>query len=210
MLDQTANSCGCPEAIYARELSHRANNALQGALAAMHLGRRGGAGLDYAVQRLEGVIALNRALGPDRAGVVETEKVIRQVCAAVVKAAGSEDVDVIVSADTIWAESHRVRPLLMVIAELVGNAISHAFPEGAGTVLVSLRDSGRSARLVVEDDGICGGWDRPGGQGRGIVDAFAAHLGGRVRRGITSGGSSRIVVILPTIALVAYCSEGRA
>ncbi len=203
--------CGCRDAVYAREVAHRAANALQQAVAAIHLSRRGAIDLDDAMSRITATIALNRALDSNTSGLIEAGGAIGAVAQAVTVAAGvGEDVNVIIDAKPLLADARTVRPVLMMVAELVGNTVRHAFPEGHGTVHVTLDDTDGTTRLVVEDDGACRGWHRTGGQGCGIVDALARSLGGRVLRSLTPGGSSRVEAVMPSIAAAAAVPAGVA
>jgi len=211
MIQPDSIECPCVEALYAKELSHRAANALQQAIAAVHLSRRGGADLDDVMVRLHATAALHQVLGRSNGGLVNAADQISDVCAATVIAAGaSDDVTVAIDLDDVLAETSTMRPVLMIVAELVSNAVNHAFPENAGIIHLEMRHSGMTTLLVVEDDGVCGGWYRPGGQGGGIVDALASSAGGRVTRSLTPGGASRIEVILPSLAAAAAAPVGCA
>lgn len=211
MIQQDSSECPCIEAVYAKELSHRAANALQQAIAAVHLSRRGGVDLDEVMERLQATAALHHVLGQTSGGLVNAADQINDVCAASVAAAGAgDDVTVAVDLDAVLADMAVMRPVLMIVAELVANAVRHAFPENTGTVHLEMRHSGMTTFLVVEDDGVCGGWHRPGGQGGGIVDALARSAGGRVVRSLTPGGSSRVELVLPSLAAAAASPVGHA
>jgi two-component sensor histidine kinase len=211
MIHPDSTECPCIQAVYAKELSHRAANALQQAIAAVHLSRREGVDLDEVMDQLQATAALHHALGQSRGGLVNAADQISDVCAASVAAAGAgDDVTVAIDLDDVVADMAVIRPILMIVAELVANAIRHAFPESTGTVHLEMRHSGMSTFLVVEDDGVCGGWHRPGGQGGGIVDALASSAGGRVIRSVTPGGSSRVELILPSLSAAAASPMGHA
>lgn len=196
--------CACPETIYARELSHRTANVLQQAIAVVHFGRRGGTGLDAALRQLTGAADLHRLLGEPASGMVEIADLLERACWSMASAAGAgEDIRLDVGCDAFIADAFASRPVLILATELVANAIKHAFPDGRGSIMVALRDDGMHTSLVVEDDGVCSGWWRPGGQGLGIIDALASSAGGSVTRTLTPGGSSRIEVLMPSIAALA-------
>ncbi|RYF13487.1 MAG: sensor histidine kinase [Oxalobacteraceae bacterium] len=211
MIQEPANECPCIEAVYAKELSHRAANALQHAIAAVHLSRRGGADLDDVMDRLHAVAALHHVLARSGGGLVNAADEISDVCAASVLASGAGD-DIRVTADlhAVLAATTVVRPILMIVAELVANAVKHAFPDNAGTIHLEMRHRGMATLLVVEDDGVCCGWHRPGGQGGGIVDALVLSAGGRVDRSLTPGGGSRIEIVLPSLAAASSAPMGHA
>ncbi|GGB39678.1 hypothetical protein GCM10011380_31490 [Sphingomonas metalli] len=205
MPEATRTDERCVHAIYAREIAHRSANMIQQAIAAVHLSRRAGPGpLDVAMSQLTGAAELHRALGSPPAALVDIGYVLELACGAAVRAAGAMgNVQLHIAVDPVLADARVTRPLLMIAVELVSNSIRHAFEHGRGSITVGVRDKGDSMVLLVEDDGECHGWDRPGGQGRGIVDDLADALGGRVRRTVTPGGSARVSVEMPTIAAVA-------
>lgn len=94
----------------------------------------------------------------------------------------------------------RAAPAALVVNELIGNAVKHAFPEGAGgTVAVRLRQADGTAEIVVADDGV--GFPRPEADLRGfgltIAHLMCRQLGAelvfqRVQPGVCA------VVTLPT------------
>ncbi|MEL6616774.1 MAG: sensor histidine kinase, partial [Bacteroidota bacterium] len=71
-------------------------------------------------------------------------------------------------------------PLALATAELVANACEHAFPEGAGTVRLSLRVEHGVLLLDVTDDGVGGLLDLDASPSLGLrlVSDMARQLGG--------------------------------
>lgn len=203
--------CGCAGALYAKELSHRSANALQQAIAAVHLSRRGGAHLEEAEERLRATAALHGFLDDARHQLVDAADQVSDVCAAVVIAAGAgETVDVLADLDPVMADKAALRPLLMIVAELVGNSVRHAFREGGGIIQVTMRHQGMVTELVIEDDGVCAGWHRHGGQGGGIVNALVRTMGGKVGRSVTPRGSGRVEISVPSVAAITAMPAGSA
>ncbi len=69
-------------------------------------------------------------------------------------------------------------PLGLIISELVGNALEHAFPDGrGGTVTVRLNEERGIALLEVGDDGVGGNEGKPG-FGLTLVRILAEQLHG--------------------------------
>lgn len=208
---QKDTDCGCAGALYAKELSHRAANALQHAIAAVHLSRRGGAHLEEAEERLRATAALHGFLDDARHRLVEAADQISDVCAAVVIGAGAGDtVDVLADLDGVMADKAALRPLLMIVAELVGNSVRHAFRDGGGIIQVTMRHRGMVTEIAIEDDGICAGWHRHGGQGGGIVDDLVRSLGGKIGRSVTPRGSGRVEIAVPSVAAITATPAGCA
>lgn len=195
-----------------RELSHRTANALQRAIAAVHLSRRGNLDhLDDAMECLSGAAELHSILaehGLDPVDLAERLKLVammtRQACGA------AAVVQLVFDADRVIVSTEDARRVSMIVSELVGNSIRHAFPDQVGSILVLVRDDGRHTGVMVEDDGVCEGWSRAGGQGIGIVDDLARALGGATKRTILPSGGSRVQIVIPSIALVARETAGTA
>lgn len=211
MMEEFAERCGCADSLYARELSHRTGNVLQQAIAALHLSGRGKLRIETAISRLTAAAELHHSLEPNSAGVIDLERKLRTIAGAVIAGAGAnEGVNWVVQADDLLTEARVARPVLMIVAELVSNSVRHAFADGRGTIAIRVYSRGASTCIVVEDDGYCGGWDRPGGQGRGLVDALAKSLGGKVERFLTLASSSRIEIVVPSLLAAAQRPAGRA
>ncbi len=205
MLQVTSAAENCLHAIYAREMAHRSANIIQQAMAAVSLSRKVGPGpLDLAMSRLTGAADLHRALGSPATMLNDIHEALETTCGAAIRAAGAEGaVKLHVIVDPKLVDARATRPLLMIAAELASNSIRHAFEHGRGSIIVDLHGTHDGMALTVEDDGTCQGWDRPGGQGRGIVDDLAAALRGRVRREVTSRGSARVSVEMPSVVMLA-------
>ena len=73
----------------------------------------------------------------------------------------------------------------LIATELVINALKHAFPDGARTIVVSFESSASAWRLAVSDDGVGISRNLPEatvriGLGTTIVEALTRQLGGRL------------------------------
>ena len=94
-------------------------------------------------------------------------------------------------------------PLVMVLTELVQNAVEHAYPAGvSGDVTVSAERSARWLDVVVADDGrgLPKGFslERSNGLGLQIVRTLVeSELGGQLELTAAPGRGTRAVVDLP-------------
>ena len=84
------------------------------------------------------------------------------------------------TADPLQAGPDIVVAVGIVAAELILNALRHAYPGGRGPVRVSLCAEGPDTKLIVEDDGVGGRTDaaRPRGVGQRIMAGRADKLSG--------------------------------
>jgi len=200
------------EILYAQEFTHRAGNMLQVAIAALHYGQSGGErGIAKALDVLTGTADLHRLLTRMQMPVVDLEEFLLDVCDAMRRSLGKQaDVEICVFVPAVPVLAGNAMKVAMMIAELVGNSMRHAFRDGGGWITVEADDDGIRTDVIVEDDGRCEDWTRSGGQGRGIVDAIAEDLGGSARRSITKKGSLRVDIALPSIAAAAQPFQGSA
>ena len=90
-------------------------------------------------------------------------------------------------------------PLGLLVTELVGNAMKHAFPDGAaGKVTVTLEHRDGTATLTVADDGVglppqvphAAGGRPSGGLGMMLVRSLAGQIGGTVAIGARADGAA--------------------
>lgn len=172
-----------------REIDHRVMNTLALATSLVRLQRRKADGEAVATALLETehrLTALSRVhaqLHRSDGGVrwVAMDAYLTDLARHFADAAG--DVGISCVADPVRMETDAAVKIGIVAAELVVNALKHAFgPGGRGRILVELRRSGESWRLSVEDDGR-GMPEGAEGSGLGttVVEALAHDLGAALR-----------------------------
>jgi two-component sensor histidine kinase len=80
---------------------------------------------------------------------------------------------------SIMPDSH-VTPLAIILHELMSNALRHAFPgDAGGVVAVAVSQASDGVSLVVRDTGVGCDISRLG-EGLGLIEGLADHLGGSV------------------------------
>ncbi len=67
---------------------------------------------------------------------------------------GNPFIEFKIDVDSILLDSDTVIPLGLIINEIVSNSIKYAFPNGLGTVKISLHENSDKSKLIIEDDGI--------------------------------------------------------
>jgi len=187
--------------IFLRELTHRVANNF--AVIAALISRKAGSindaqarsVLDEAIEQVTIMARLHRHLQVDGEAVsVESKQFIGELC---------QDLQTFMARDRPVTIEHtsisctlavgQAVPLGLIINELVTNALKHAFPGNrSGTVRVRLQQpTSGNLLLVVEDDGVgMRGHSLPTGMGRGVVDALAAQLGGKLECRSRDGGTT--------------------
>ena len=197
--------------IFLRELSHRVANNF--AVIAALISRKAGSitdaqarsVLDEAIEQVTIMARLHRHLQVDGEAVsVDSKQFIGELC---------QDLQTFMARDRPITIEHtgiscmlavaQAVPLGLIINELVTNALKHAFPGNRrGTVHVRLdQPTSKNLLLVVEDDGVgMRGHSLPTGMGRGVVDALAAQLSGKLECRSDDGGTT-LSLSVPTAPL---------
>lgn len=144
-----------------REIHHRVKNNLQtvAALLRLQARRTGNAeaqqALGEAVRRVTSIALVHEALSMSVDEEVDLDGVFDQLIPVVVDVStvGSQ-IRVQRDGDLGVFPADRATPLVMVLTELVQNAVEHAFEPGTnGTVLVTARRSSRMLDVTVRDEG---------------------------------------------------------
>ena len=91
--------------------------------------------------------------------------------------------------------SERCWMMGMIVAELVNNAVRHAFDEQGGAIEVECRTSGAFVECHVSDNGSASSVDVRPGSGLKIIGALAQELGARFQFNFGEDGSHAVLVI---------------
>ena len=145
-----------------REIHHRVKNNLQTVAALLRLQSRRVANaeartaLEESMRRVSSIALVHETLSSAIDEEVAFDEVVDRLLAMlgeVTGAAGRVRVGRAGSFGELPAEL--ATPLVMVLTELVGNAVEHGFPDGrSGTVQVSGRRSEHSLTVAITDDGV--------------------------------------------------------
>lgn len=192
------------QAALRREADHRARNTLQ--LVSSLIVLQGRRTADHAAR--EALRALHRRVAAvslaqrlvDQGDVgdrVDIAAIVRELAAELAGAAGREDVEVALEVEPLAAPARIGAPIALILAEGLGNALTHAFPEGrGGRVRVQLRREEAGFELCVVDDGV-GLADGAGdGFGLALVELLAQQLRARLARTPAQPGL-RLAVSVP-------------
>ena len=75
-------------------------------------------------------------------------------------------------------------PLALLVCEFVTNAYKHAFPDGKGTIAVTLSKIGDDLRLIVADDGygfdVKAAHNKPDSEGMHLIEDLTDQIGGKL------------------------------
>ncbi|HEY3001117.1 MAG TPA: histidine kinase N-terminal domain-containing protein [Kribbellaceae bacterium] len=144
-----------------REIHHRVKNNLQTVAALLRLqARRTSApearqALEEAVRRVASIALVHETLSTSLDERVDIDQVVDRVIPMLTEVAITETSVVVRRAGSFGVlAAERATPLVMVLTELVQNALEHAFAPGQrGSVVISVDRSARYLDVVVTDDG---------------------------------------------------------
>jgi two-component sensor histidine kinase len=115
----------------------------------------------------------------------------------------SSGIKIEVKAEPLEIDPDRAVPFGLLVNELATNAIKHAFPGGAGRVVLSVEQIGDQLELAVADDGV-GMKDKdsakiPEKRGSEYVAVFVRQLGGTIVPSRSEGAGTIVRIRLPLL-----------
>ncbi|HEX3364171.1 sensor histidine kinase [Phenylobacterium sp.] len=190
-IDAISSSKASPEPqplLLVNEISHRVLNEYTHAITTLAMARAGvtditaRSALAAAEGRLRACANVHRALRPPPGGRPrDLGAYLETVCVALTCASLRErgvhltliPCDVSLAADRCWR-------VALITAELVHNAVRHAFDEGGGRIIVEVENLGSTILCRVRDNGRPPSPCPPQGSGRRIVESLTQALDGRI------------------------------
>jgi PAS domain S-box-containing protein len=138
--------------------------------------------------------------GPTVAVDVYLREIARAMSASLLGAGSG--INIRIEAEALEIDSDRAVPFGLLVNELATNAIKHAFPGGAGHIVLGVEQIGGEIELTVADDGI--GMPEavvraPEKHGADYVAIFVRQLGGRMIPPVSPATGTIIKVRLPLI-----------
>ena len=209
--DAAAPSAALAEALAQKdallhEIDHRVKNNLQLIASLILLQSRrtadeaARAALKTVLDRVTAVATVHRRLFQGDPLRFDVADFVRDLTADLAAAAGRDDLEIVLELDHVSIAAASAAPLALVVNELLGNALKHAFPVGhPGRLRVSLHSGEDGCRLVVADDGA--GLDgQPPGFGLTIVRLLCQQLHAEFDLADAQPGVRATVVVPMTIA----------
>jgi two-component sensor histidine kinase len=167
-----------------REVDHRTRNNFQIA-SSLLLSRASGQPdprlreeLQKAAGRLQSLAAAysNLALSSADLSTVLVHEHLREICDRVREGMLPAGVTLSFDAEPVQMPAQTAVAIALIVNESLTNAAKHAFPDGLGSVAVSLRTEGDSLLVTVEDDGIGHMPGEAGGTGSKLIGLLARSL----------------------------------
>ena len=164
------------------ELDHRVKNNLQ-LIASLILLQSRRTADDGARQALKTVLERVTAVATVHRRLVQGDRLrfdvadfLRDLTGDLAAAAGRDDLEIVLDLEHVTIPAASAAPFALVVNELLGNTLKHAFPAGRdGRIAISLAVVGDACVLTVADDGV-GLGDQPPGFGLMIVKLLCQQL----------------------------------
>jgi two-component sensor histidine kinase len=132
--------------------------------------------LKAVLERVTAVATVHRRLFQDDPLRFDVADFVRDLIGDLAAAAGRDDLEIRLELDEVALPAASAAAFALVINELIGNALKHAFPAGrAGRIAVSLARVGSVCVLTVADNG-AGMGGRPPAFGSTIVRLLCQQL----------------------------------
>jgi two-component sensor histidine kinase len=187
------------------EISHRVLNEYTHAITSLAIARAGTTdataqcALAAAEGRLRAYANLHRSLRPPLGRApCDLGRYLETVCAALSCASlRDRGVRLTLIPSEVWLEAGRCWRVALIAAELVDNAMRHAFRRGGGRILVEVESLGSTILCRVADNGRPASANPPQGRGRSIVESLTHALGATIEWRFESSGTE-VVLQLPS------------
>jgi two-component sensor histidine kinase len=181
------------------ELQHRVANNMQLVASVLQLerttARSKAESLAAAQRRLELLSSIHRRLYDSAASTQPVTAHLAGLCDDLVRAEGRNDLTVEVQPSALVLGPERLIILSLLAAEIVTNALKHAFKADGGRIDVRIDSLTDPCVLTVSDNGsgMAAGEEALGSSlGRSIINSLAAHLRGNVTYSSDDGTTVRV------------------
>jgi two-component sensor histidine kinase len=107
-----------------------------------------------------------------------------------------DNIELSLDVDPVAVSGSKAAPLALLVAELVGNALRHAFPDGRGRLSISAK-SNQVLRIAVEDNGVGLGRHASSDEsfGKTLINMLARQLRGAMQWEDAAPGTRAVLVI---------------
>jgi two-component sensor histidine kinase len=179
-----------------REIHHRVKNNLQAVSSLVRLQPLSQERKDDMTRRIAAMVAVHEQIyGADQFDRVEVAGYVDRLAKEVAQGFRGH-ISIETRIDPLTLGPDHAMPLGLIVNEVVTNAFKHAFADRVdGRLLVGLSVEGKTARLVIEDDGPGYAPDHEEGMGSRLIDGFVAQLRGTLE--IDTAAGTKVVVTFP-------------
>jgi len=189
------------ERLLLREITHRINNEFASAIqvvsfaAAKSGDRNVKAALADVMERLHNYARVHHALQmPANNDCIDACTYLRELCRSISRSKlENRNIELVLVERLFWMTSERCWLMGMIVAELITNAVRHAFGPEGGTIRIEWRTSGQLVECRVSDNGSGSVAAVRPGSGLRIIEALAQALGAEFRFNLGEKGSESVL-----------------
>jgi two-component sensor histidine kinase len=191
------------ERLLLREITHRINNEFASAIqvvsftAARSPDQNVKAALAGVMEQLRNFARVHHALQmPASDDCIDARAYLRALCDSIGRSKlQSRNMELVLLESPFQMSSERCWMMGMIVAELITNAVRHAFDGQGGTIEVECRRSGAFVECRVSDNGSASSADVRPGSGLKIIWALAQGLGASFKFNFGEHGSQAVLII---------------
>ena len=191
------------ERVLLREITHRVNNEFASAIqvvsftAAKSSDRNVKAALAGVMEKLHNYARVHHALQmPASDDRIDASAYLRSLCESISRSKlENSNIELVLVECPFQMGSERCWKMGMIVAELITNAVRHAFDAQGGRIEVECRPSGAFIECRVSDNGAASSGDLRPGSGLRIIKALAESLGADCEFDYGDAGSVAVLMI---------------
>jgi two-component sensor histidine kinase len=191
------------ERLLLREITHRINNEFASAIqvvsftAARSSDRNVKAALAGVMEQLHNYARVHQALQmPASDDWIDAAAYLRSLCDSISRSKlENRNIELVLVEFPFKMSSERCWMMGMIVAELVNNAVRHAFDEQGGSIEVECRTSGAFVECHVSDNGSASSVGVRPGSGLKIIKALAQGLGASFQFNFGEDGSQAVLTM---------------
>jgi two-component sensor histidine kinase len=198
-----ASSTYSTSEVLLREITHRVNNEFASAIqvvsfaAAKSPDRNVKAALAGVMEQLHNYARVHHALQmPASNDCIDASAYLSDLCASISRSKlENRNIELVLVESQFRMSSERCWLLGMIVAELITNAVRHAFDRNGGTIRIACRASGSFVECRVSDNGSGSTAHVRPGSGLKIIEALAQKLDAEFQFNFKEGGSESVLIL---------------
>jgi two-component sensor histidine kinase len=155
------------------------------------------AALDSAAARVEAIAQSRLALQKSQdLKTIDLGNALRELCAQLGPLNPDVPIDCKLAGD-LALNAERAIPLVLIVSELLTNAMRHAYPNGRGSVTVDVRILGQTVTVTISDTGIGYVSDEVGsGMGSTVIQTLSRQISAEVTTRSAPGAGTQTELTL--------------
>ncbi|HEV3500154.1 MAG TPA: sensor histidine kinase [Bradyrhizobium sp.] len=203
VLRAMASSTYSTSEVLLQEITHRVNNEFASAIqvvsfaAAKSPDHNVKAALAGVMEQLHNYARVHHALQmPASNDCIDASAYLRELCGSISRSKlENRNVELVLVESQFQMSSERCWLLGMIVAELITNAVRHAFGQKGGTIRIECRVSGAFVECRVSDNGSGLTANVRPGSGLRIIEALAQKLDAEFQFNFKEGGSESVLIL---------------